>query len=139
MKICLPSKRKDLSTSLASSFGRCTYFVILDSDRQKTEATTLNEAKNAIRYAGIQAAQSLAKQQVKAVIASKIGPNAWDVLQESGIKIYTGIRGTLQKNVEAFRKGELQEMKTPMGPGSGMHHVTIWGKSYGFGHKLREF
>lgn len=120
MKIGIPSNGDNLSGTFAGVFGRCSYFVIVDSSSQKILTAFPNNAQNASGGAGIQAAQSLIDQQVEAVIAPQIGPNAWNVLQGAGVKIYTGINGTLQQNIEAFLSGKLIEMSTAGGFGPGM-------------------
>lgn len=118
-KIGLPSNSEDLSSLLANTFERCFYFVIVESDRQEVIITFLNCAQSAARGAGIQTAQSLVDQQVEIVITMRIGSDALGVLQDEGIRIYMGIVGTLQENIEAFRQGRLVEIK--MAAGS---HIT---------------
>ncbi len=107
MKIGLPSNGNDLSQAFASVFGRCSYFVVIDSDNQKVIAAFPNTAQNAAGGAGIQASQSLVDNQVEVVIAPQMGPNAWNVLQNTGIRVYSGINGTIQQNIDAFINGKL--------------------------------
>lgn len=120
MKIGIPSNGNDLSQAFASVFGRCSYFVVVDSNNRKIITVFPNKAQNAAGGAGIQAAQSLVNQQVETVIAPKMGPNAWNVLEGAGIKIFTGINGTLKQNIEAFLAGKLVEMTMASGYGPGM-------------------
>ncbi len=86
MKIGIPSNGNDIFQEFASVFGRCSYFVIVNSSNQKVIATYPNKAQNAVGGAGIQAAQSLVNQQVEVVIAPRMGPNAWNVLQATNVK-----------------------------------------------------
>ncbi len=125
MKIGIPSNGNDLSQAFATVFGRCSYFVIIDSNDQKIVTVIPNVAQNAAGGAGIQAAQSLVNQQVEIVIAPRMGPNAWNVLQGAGLKIFTGINGTLKQNIEAFLGGKLVEMTMAMDRG--------WGRGMGRG------
>ena len=135
MKIGIPSNGNDLFQAFASVFGRCSYFVIVNSSNQKVIATYPNKAQNAAGGAGIQAAQSLVNQQVEVVIAPRMGPNAWNVLQAAGVKIYTGFNGTLQQNIEAFLAGKLIEMTmaTGFGPGRGRGRGGGMGRGGGRG------
>ncbi len=118
MRIGIPSTGNNLDQSFASVFGRCSHFVVIESETRKVITAFPNNAQNAAGGAGIQAAQSLIDQQVDVVIAPRLGPNAWNVLQGAGVKIYTGINGTLQQNIEAFLAGKLDE--TTMAAGRGM-------------------
>jgi len=36
-----------------------------------------------------------------------MGPNAFSVLDAAGIKVYTGIEGTVEDTVSQYRKGQL--------------------------------
>ncbi len=119
MKIGIPSNGDNLTEMFAAVFGRCSYFVIVDSGSQKMITAFPNNAQNAAGGAGIQAAQSLIDQQIEVIIAPRLGPNAWNVLQGAGVKIYSGINGTLQQNIDAFLAGKLDEMTMAGGPGMG--------------------
>jgi predicted Fe-Mo cluster-binding NifX family protein len=119
MKIGLSSDGKELSDSLASNFGRCSYFIVFDSISKEISTAYQNTAKNALGGAGIQAAQSLLDNQVEVVIAPQMGPNAWKVIQGAQIKIYTGIDGSLRQNIDRFLEGDLDEMTTAHGSGIG--------------------
>ncbi|MFX0210792.1 MAG: NifB/NifX family molybdenum-iron cluster-binding protein [Candidatus Hodarchaeota archaeon] len=115
IKIGLPSNGEDISSFFANTFERCSYFVIMESTRPKAIITFLNYAQSAARGAGIQSAQSLVDQHVKAVITPQIGSDALDILQDEGIRIYMGIVGTIQENIEAFLQGRLVEIKMAAG------------------------
>ncbi|UCG01899.1 MAG: NifB/NifX family molybdenum-iron cluster-binding protein [Candidatus Heimdallarchaeota archaeon] len=115
MKIGIPSNGKELSQAFASVFGRCSYFVIVDSESQEIITVLPNKAQNAAGGAGIQAAQSLVNQEVDLVIAPRIGPNAWNVLQAAGIDMFMGINGTLNKNIETFLAGKLTKIAMATG------------------------
>ena len=133
MKIGIPSNGNDLSQAFASVFGRCSYFVLVDSDSKEIITVFPNTAQNAAGGAGIQAAQSLINQKVEVVIAPRMGPNAWNVLQGGGVKIFTGINGSLQQNIEAFLEGKLVEMSGDAGFGAGMGMGRGGGRGMGRG------
>ena len=121
MKIGLSSDGNDLVDSFATNFGRCTYFIVYDSNTREISTSYSNTARNAAGGAGIQAAQSLLNNQVETVIAPQMGPNAWNVFQGANIKVYSGIMGSIQENIDAFLAGKLNEMTGAhgTGPGSG--------------------
>lgn len=112
MKICVSAMANNLDAQLDPRFGRCPYFVIVDSETMQFEATP-NMASGAMGGAGIQAAQTIAGKGVKVLITGSIGPNAFQALSAAGIKIMTGAFGTVRDVVEKYKKGELKETDAP--------------------------
>jgi predicted Fe-Mo cluster-binding NifX family protein len=112
MKICVSASSGSLDANVYSRFGRCPYFVIVDSDTMESNAIT-NDSINAAHGAGIQAAQTVANMGVNAVITGNVGPNAFNVLSAAGIKIVTGASGTVREAVENYNKGQLKEIGNP--------------------------
>ncbi len=130
MKICVTATAGDLNAQVDPRFGRCQYFVIVDSDTMAFEAMA-NEAMNAPGGAGIQAAQAMVNKGVNVVISGNMGPNAFQVLSTAGVKVATGAYGTVKEAVEMYKSGKLSETGTStvaahagmgagMGTGSGM-------------------
>jgi predicted Fe-Mo cluster-binding NifX family protein len=112
MKICVSAVANSLDAQLDPRFGRCPYFVIVDSESMQFEAIP-NMASGATGGAGIQAAQIIANNGVKVVITGNVGPNAFQALSAAGIKIVTGAFGTVREAVEKYKKGELRETGAP--------------------------
>jgi len=112
MKICVSAVANSLNAQLDPRFGRCPYFVIVDSESMQFEAIP-NMASGAMGGAGIQAAQIIANKGVKVVITGNVGPNAFQALSAAGIKIVTGAFGTIREVVEKYKKGELSETNAP--------------------------
>ena len=108
MKICVTATGRDLNAQVDPRFGRCQYFVIVDSDTMAFEAMA-NEAIAAPGGAGIQAAQVMVNKGANVVISGNIGPNAFQVLSTAGVKIATGAYGTVQEAVEMYKTGRLSE------------------------------
>ena len=130
MKICVSAVADNLDAQIDPRFGRCPYFVIVDSETMEFEAIP-NTAAGAMGGAGIQAAQTVAGRGVKVVITGNIGPNAFQTLSAAGIKIVTGALGTVREAVEKYNKGELQEIGAPtvrghFGMGMGRGHGRRW-------------
>ncbi|MFC1486334.1 NifB/NifX family molybdenum-iron cluster-binding protein [Thermoproteota archaeon] len=125
MKICVTSVSGDLDAQVDPRFGRCPYFTIVDSETMEFNAIS-NDSTNAAHGAGIQAAQTVANMGVKVVITGNVGPNAFNVLSATGIKIVTGASGSVKEAVEKYKSGQLQETGNPtvgghfgMGKGQG--------------------
>jgi predicted Fe-Mo cluster-binding NifX family protein len=108
MKICISSTGKDLDAVVDQRFGRCQYFLIVDTDTMKVK-TISNEGLLSSGGAGIQAAQVVTKEEVSSVITGNIGPNAFQILQAAGIEVYTGVEGTIKEAIEKYKKEKLKE------------------------------
>jgi len=125
MKICVSASSNSLDANVDSRFGRCPYFVIIDSETMEFDLVP-NDSTNAAHGAGIQAAQTVVNKGVKVVITGNVGPNAFQVLSTTGITVLTGVSGSIKEAVEKYKNGELQETANPtvgghfgMGKGSG--------------------
>jgi predicted Fe-Mo cluster-binding NifX family protein len=126
MKIAVSSTGKDLDSQLDPRFGRCAYFLVVDSDVMHFEAYP-NDSASMGGGAGIQAAQFLASKNVQAVITGNCGPNAVRTLSAAGIELFVGEQGIIKDVVERYVAGGLKSTKSPtveghwgMGTGSGM-------------------
>jgi len=108
MKIGISSTGKKLDADVDQRFGRCQYFLIIDIETMKVK-TLSNDATLSSGGAGIQAAQIVTKEGVDVVITGNIGPNAFQILQAAGVKVYTGAEGTVQEVLENYKKGNLKE------------------------------
>lgn len=106
MKICVSATGNNLDAQLDPRFGRCLYFVIVDTETMQFEAIS-NNASGVSGGAGIQAAQSAVKNGAKVVITGTVGPNALQALSEAGVEIVTGASGTIKEVVEQFKNGKM--------------------------------
>ena len=112
MKICVTSTGNSLEAQIDPRFGRCSYFVIVDSETMQFEAVP-NMAAGASGGAGIQAAQTVANKGVKLLITGNVGPKAFQALASAGIEIATGAFGTVREAVEKYKRGELSNTGAP--------------------------
>jgi predicted Fe-Mo cluster-binding NifX family protein len=128
MKIAIATSGKTLESQVDPRFGRCPYFLLVDSETDEFEAIE-NQAQQAFQGAGVTAAQTLANQEVKAVIAGNFGPNALRVLNASGIKTFGGVSGmTAQQALVQFKEGKLSaSAAVPTSTG------IAWGRGRGGG------
>ncbi|MDF2956457.1 MAG: putative Fe-Mo cluster-binding protein [Candidatus Alkanophagales archaeon MCA70_species_1] len=108
MRVCVTATSDGLDAQVDPRFGRCQYFVIVDSETMEFEAVR-NESADAPGGAGIQAAQTVVSLGVEAVITGNVGPNAFQTLSAAGIRVFTGAHGTVKDAVEMFKRGELRE------------------------------
>jgi predicted Fe-Mo cluster-binding NifX family protein len=112
VKIAVSAFGTNLEAPVDSRFGRCPYFVIVDTDNMQFEAVP-NVSKSTPSGAGIQAAQTIASKDVKTLLTGNIGPNAYQALSAAGIKIVTGVSGTVIEAITKYKKGELKESNSP--------------------------
>jgi predicted Fe-Mo cluster-binding NifX family protein len=112
VKIAVSAVGETLESQVDQRFGRCAYFLIVDSETMGFEVVT-NAAAGAMGGAGIQAAQSIASKSVEAVITGNVGPNAFQTLTAAGIKIIVGASGTIREAVEKFKRGDLHSTEAP--------------------------
>ena len=112
MKIAISASSSNLNATVDTRFGRCPYFIIVDSENMEFNVVS-NDSTNASHGAGIQAAQTIVNMGVEVIITGNIGPNAFNVISASGVKIITGISGNIKEAVEKYKKGQLLEAENP--------------------------
>lgn len=110
MKIVFSCIGKEMSDVLDPRFGRCGFFVFYDEETGEV-AFVENKGQYAGGGAGIAAAQQVIDKSADVVITGNMGPNAFDLIKNSGIKVYQGIHGTCSENLSHYKKGELNELK----------------------------
>lgn len=142
MKIAISSTGRDLDSQIDPRFGRCPFFVIVETEDMGYEAFD-NESISLSGGAGIQAAQFVASAGIKAVITGNAGPNAMKTLSASGVEVYTGQSGTVREAVEQYKKGGMSTTGSPnvdahygMGSGAGMGRGMGMGRGGGMGRGM---
>jgi len=108
MKIAISSMGRDLDAQIEPRFGRCAYFVIVDTDDMSFEAFD-NENIALGGGAGIQAAQFVASKGANVVITGNCGPNAVRTLSAAGVQVITGQKGTIRETVDNYKEGNLSQ------------------------------
>ncbi len=112
MRLCITSSGSNLDSLVDPRFGRCLYFIFINSDDFEEIEVVKNEGINAIRGAGVQSAQTVIDHQAEAVITGNIGPNSFFILNSSKIKIFQSPSGEIVKKViSLFKEGKLIEIE----------------------------
>ncbi len=139
MKIAVSSSGKDLDSQVDPRFGRCAYFVIVETDNMSFEAFD-NENIALGGGAGIQSAQFVSSKGAGAVITGNCGPNAVQTLSASRVKVFVGQSGTVRKVIERYMRGDIKSTSTPnvadhygMGGKAGMGRGMSIGRGGGMG------
>ncbi len=118
MKIAVSSDGDTVESKIDQRFGRCRYFLIVDTeDKEKVKAV---ENQGAIQGhgAGIKAAQQIGDLKVDAIITGNLGPNATAVLDKLGIKAYHA-SGVVKEAIDAFMDNKLDKINEVAEPHSG--------------------
>ena len=127
MKIAVSSMGNSLDSQVDPRFGRCQVVLVVDTETLKVEPIS-NMNVGAAHGAGVGAAQMVALKGVKALLTGSVGPNAYSALEAAGIKVYTGVSGTILEAVNKFVKGELPQTA---GPTVGGHYGMGGGRGGG--------
>jgi predicted Fe-Mo cluster-binding NifX family protein/ferredoxin len=161
MKIAVTSTGPTFDDNVEARFGRCAYFLIVDTDTMQSEA--LENPNIALGGgAGIQSAQLMSEKRVIAILTGNCGPNAFNVFGQAGIQVIVGVTGPVRKAVEQFKAGTFssasgpnvashfgmntsptdptptgQPMTGPLGQGGGMGLGTGGGRGMGRGGGMR--
>jgi predicted Fe-Mo cluster-binding NifX family protein len=148
MKIAVTASTSELSSPVDPRFGRCAYFLFVDSETMQFEAVE-NTNVAAASGAGIQSAQLVANQGANVLLTGSCGPNAFQTLQAAGVEVIVGVTGTIQEAVQQYKTGKLQPTAqpnvpshfgmgtgggSPVGPGFGMGRGMGGGMGPGMGY-----
>jgi predicted Fe-Mo cluster-binding NifX family protein len=111
MKIAISSTGDNLESVIDAKFGRCPYFLIAEIDNKeiKNVKAIENTAAGQMGGAGITAAEIVANEKVNAVITANLGPRAFSVFEQFGIKVYQG-QGNIKDAIRKFIEGQLTEI-----------------------------
>jgi len=112
MKICITSQGDNLDSQVDPRFGRCQYFIIVDTETLEFEAIQ-NPSIDSMGGAGIQSGQLVASKGVKAVLTGNVGPNAFQTLQAAKTDVIIGLSGSIKEVIEKYKKGEIKPIQGP--------------------------
>jgi len=112
MKIAVTSTGPTLDDNVEARFGRCPYFLIIDTDTMQYEA--IENPNIAIGGgAGIQSAQLMSEKGVTTVLTGNCGPNAFNVFGQAGIQVIVGVSGPVRNAVEQFKAAAFSSASGP--------------------------
>lgn len=135
MKIAVSSTGKTLDSEIDPRFGRCAYFVIVETEDMSFEVFD-NQNVALGGGAGIQSAQFIASKGAGAIITGNCGPNAMRTLSAAGVKVVVGQAGTVREAAERFKRGKLDpsaNANVEAHYGSSMEAGTGMGRGMGGG------
>lgn len=126
MLIAISASGSTLEDNIDARFGRCAYFLIIETDTMEFEA--ISNPNSALGGgAGIQSAQMMADRDVAVVLTGNCGPNAFNIFKAADISVITGVGGRVRDAVQQYKAGALASASSPnvqdhfgMGSGRGM-------------------
>jgi predicted Fe-Mo cluster-binding NifX family protein len=105
MKILLATESDTLESNIAKRFGEAPYYLIYDSETKQMEAR-VNPGHDDNHSALI----DLVNEEILFYIIGNTGPNAFDVLNNLGAKLYLA-RGLMAKDaLNSFLNNELEPL-----------------------------
>ena len=107
MKVAVSSSGGDLDAQIDPRFGRCAYFIIVETDDMSFEVFD-NENIALGGGAGIQSGQFVASKGAKTIITGNAGPNAVRTLSAAGVEVIVGQTGTVRKAIADYKKRKLK-------------------------------
>ena len=107
MKIAVTAQGGSLDAIVDQRFGRAAYFVVVDPDTMELEIVDNKQNLQAASGAGVQAAQTVADQGVKAILTGNCGPKAFRTLSAADIEVFMGLSGTVKEAIAAYKSGDL--------------------------------
>jgi len=121
MKVLIPTNNEATKDGICVSFGRAPYFMIVDVESGE-ETFVANEGATSGSGAGIKAAQAVVDSKVSAMITPRIGKNAADVINASGITIYQSVNESITDNLKLLSEEKLVVL-TDIHPGFHGHQA----------------
>ena len=85
MKIGVAATGGSLDAQVSEQFGRCRYFLVVDSETLRFEAFS-NPASSLAGGAGPAAVRELVNRGADVVLAGKFGPKARQALEAAGVR-----------------------------------------------------
>jgi predicted Fe-Mo cluster-binding NifX family protein len=99
--ICITAQGPTLQDKLDPRFGRASFFLFINPDKDLVEAVE-NPNKDAAHGAGIQSAQLVVNKKPAILITGQVGPKAQQVLDQTGIRLYLQEEGTVEEVLSQF-------------------------------------
>lgn len=103
MKIAVTANGGSMEAQVSEKFGRCSYFIIYDTETKKFEAVS-NLGEQMSSGAGPKAAELIISKDTNVLLSGHIGDKAEAVLSRTGIKIikdYTSA-STVKDAIDAY-------------------------------------
>jgi predicted Fe-Mo cluster-binding NifX family protein len=106
MRVAVTSAGKSLDSRVDQRFGRAAYFILVDLETMNFDVLA-NENVTTSTGAGIGSAKAVVDCGAEAVVTGNCGPKAEQALAGAGVRLYTGVSGTVAEAIELLKSGGL--------------------------------
>lgn len=113
MKIAIITEEKRLDSNVSPVFGRSPYIIFVNLENNEIIKETSIE--NPFRFekgASNLLSEFLVDQSIDVLISGEIGPIAFYILNNAGIKVYKAASANVEKNLKRLTEGKLKEVTT---------------------------
>ena len=110
MKMAVTAQGQMMDSPVDARFGRAARFLLVDTETMAFEVVANQPGDSG---AGIGAAKTVVDAGAEAVLTGNCGPNAERTLRAAGVKLFTGVSGTVAEAVEQYKNGSLVEAAGP--------------------------
>ena len=109
MRICIPTETGEgKMAKVYDHFGSAPHFTIYDTEKGEFESICNSNQHHA--HGMCHPLSALDDKDIDVVVCSAIGARAVQALNESGIKAYRAIAGTVAETVGKYEANELEEI-----------------------------
>lgn len=113
MRVAFTTSGNDLDAPLDGRFGRALRFLVYDVDQKSFRLIENAQSLSAAQGAGIQAAETVVRARVNAVVTGHCGPKAFRALSAAGVAVYNSDAATVGQALSAFEAGALKATTAP--------------------------
>ena len=107
MKIAITSQGRDLNSTIDPRFGRAKGFIIFNNETGELKYIDNTQNLSSMQGAGIQSAKNIIDTGSKVLITGNVGPKAFEALNQAGIEIMIGAKGSVADAINDYKNGEL--------------------------------
>jgi predicted Fe-Mo cluster-binding NifX family protein len=109
MKLAFPVEKDDgMASPVFGHFGSAPHFIVIESDNGTIES--FGNQDRVHLHGQCQPLAALSGRIVDAVVVGGIGAGALMKLNNSGVRVFRAVEGTVSENLTLFRSGRLPEM-----------------------------
>ncbi len=114
MLVAVTSAGPERSSELDTDFGSARFVLFIDLVSGQLEVLDNRDKIDAGAMAGVRMAREILDRHPEWVLTGSIGPKAFQILSEAGIRTGTGASGTVRDTLKQFDLGEFDYQEEPV-------------------------
>ncbi|MCK4336277.1 MAG: NifB/NifX family molybdenum-iron cluster-binding protein [Candidatus Aenigmarchaeota archaeon] len=112
-RIVITSEGKDLEDRVSMHFGRCPYFIVVETEGKEMKSHKPVENPYFENHVPFAVPEFISKLNPDVLITGGIGPRALQVFDSMNIKVIHGFSGKNQEAIENYLKGDIESDLNP--------------------------